>query len=195
MRAERKVSENEITAHLVAVRDGGRAEIDALFSIVYDRLHRLARLRVGRAAGRTLDATALVHEVFLRFVDGAHTNFQDRQHFFATAARAMRQIVLDHARKHAARKRGGDAFLVTLHDVHAGRALSLDDLLIVDRALTRLADSSPRLVTVVELCFFAGMTTEEAGDVLGLSARTVKREWQKARLLLRTLLGGPGDDP
>lgn len=180
----------DITAHLVALRNGGRAEVDALFSLVYERLRRLARMRVGPGGGRTLDATALVHEAFLRFVDSSRTDYRDRQHFFATAARAMRQIVVDHARRRAAGKRGGGAVVVTLHDEHTGRSLSLDDVLVVDEALARLNDTSPRLVSVIELCFFAGMTTEEAGQALGTSARTVKREWQKARLLLATLLGG-----
>lgn len=178
----------DITACLLALRSGGRAEMDALFSLVYDRLHTLARARLRGARGHTLDATALVHEVFLRFVDASRTDFNDRLHFFATSARAMRQIVVDHARRRIAAKRGGGVTMATLGDAAAPGHVSLEDVVAVDEALTELASSSPRLVTVVELCFFSGMTTEEAGEALGISARTVKREWQKARMLLLALL-------
>lgn len=180
----------DITACLLALRAGGRAEMDALFSLVYDRLHALARARLRGGHGRTLDATALVHEVFLRFVDGTRTDFNDRHHFFATAARAMRQIVVDHARRRLASKRGGGVTLVTLDEATAPGQVGIEDVLTVDRALSELAETSPRLVSVVELCFFSGMTTEEAAEALGISARTVKREWQKARMLLRALLEG-----
>ncbi|MBP7777140.1 MAG: sigma-70 family RNA polymerase sigma factor [Acidobacteria bacterium] len=185
----------DITACLLALKAGGRAEVDALFSAVYDRLHRLARARLRGARGHTLDATALVHEVFLRFVDAPRTDFHDRQHFFATAARAMRQIVVSHARRRIAAKRGGGVTVVSLYDEAAPATVSLEDVLTVDRALSQLAAASPRLVTIVELCFFSGMTTDEAGEALGLSARTVKREWQKARILLMALLQSPQRGP
>jgi RNA polymerase sigma factor (TIGR02999 family) len=178
----------DITACLLALRAGGRAEMDALFSLVYDRLRALARARLRGARGHTLDATALVHEVFLRFVDASGTDFNDRQHFFAASARAMRQIVVDHARRKIAAKRGGGVTMATLDEAASPGHVSLEDVLAVDEALTELAVTSPRLVTVVELCFFSGMTTEEAGEALGISARTVKREWRKARMLLMALL-------
>ncbi len=181
----------DITALLHALKGGGRAEMDALFTLVYDRLHTLARARMRGGRDHTLDATALVHEVFLRFVDASRTNFEDRHHFYATAARAMRQIVVDHARRRLAAKRGGDVTLVTLDDVPSPRQFCLDDVLTVDGALTALAGSSPRLVTIVESCFFSGMTTEEAAEALDISSRTVKREWQKAKLLLMALLRDP----
>jgi RNA polymerase sigma factor (TIGR02999 family) len=175
----------DITAHLVAARDGGRPAFDALFGVVYERLRLLARTR---RSGAPIDATELVHEAYLKFVDSTRTDWNDRQHFFAVAARAMRQIVVDHARRRGAAKRGGGGVLTSLDERHGAVTTSAEDVLAVDQALDRLAESSPRLVQVVEACFFLGMTTEEAGDLLGLSARTVKREWQKARMMLGVLL-------
>ncbi len=178
----------DITQCLLALRHGGRAEVDALFSLVYDRLRVMARSRLQASPGQTLDATALVHEAFLRFVDATRLDFNDRQHFFAVAARAMRQIVVDHARRRLAAKRGSGLAHTTDIEGHAIGGPRLDEVLAIDEALTRLADTSPRLVEVVELCFFAGLTTDEAGEALGVSGRTVKREWQKARMLLRAFL-------
>jgi len=178
----------DITQCLLAMRHGGRAEVDALFSLVYDRLRVMARSRLRASPGQTLDATALVHEAFLRFVDATRLDFNDRQHFFAVAARAMRQIVVDHARRRLAAKRGGGLAHTTDIEGHAIQGLRLDEVLAIDEALTRLAGTSPRLVEVVELCFFAGLTTDEAGEALGVSGRTVKREWQKARMLLQAYL-------
>jgi RNA polymerase sigma factor (TIGR02999 family) len=184
------VPPDDITAHLVAVRDGGRAAIDALFPLVYDRLHQLAR---ARAAGAPIDATELVHEAYLRFVDASRATYNDRQHFFAVAARAMRQIVVDHVRRQGAAKRGAGFRLTTLGDKAAAGEAAVDTVLAVHEALEALAAASPRLVQVVEACYFLGLTTDEAGETLGLSARTVKREWQKAKLLLGALLAGAPD--
>ena len=175
----------DVTLHLLAARDGGRPEFDALFAVVYDRLKALAR---ARRSGAAIDATELVHEAYLKFVDSTQTNWNDRQHFFAVAARAMRQIVVDHARRVGAAKRGGGAVLTSLGDHHGAVEVSAEQVIAVHQALERLGDASPRLVQVVESCYFLGLTTEEAGESLGLSARTVKREWQKAKMLLGVLL-------
>ena len=183
------VPPDDITAHLVAVRDGGQTALDALFPLVYDRLHQLAR---ARAAGTPVDATELVHEAYLRFVDASRATYNDRQHFFAVAARAMRQIVVDHVRRRGAAKRGAGFRLTTLGDKAAAAEAAADTVLAVHEALDALAATSPRLVQVVEACYFLGLTTEEAGETLGLSARTVKREWQKARMLLGALLAPSG---
>jgi RNA polymerase sigma factor (TIGR02999 family) len=183
-------SPGDITRRLLALRHGGRAEMDALFSLVYDRLRHMAQRRLRASPGQTLDATALVHEAFLRFVDVTRLDFNDRQHFFAVAARAMRQIVVDHARRRMAAKRGGGLVHAADAERQAIKEPRLDDVLAIDEALTRLAYTSPRLVEIVELCFFAGLTTDEAGEALGVSGRTVKREWQKARMLLLALLRG-----
>lgn len=182
------VDPGDITQCLLALRHGGRAEMDALFSLVYDRLRAIARGRLRASPGQTLDATALVHEAFLRFVDSTRLDFHDRQHFFAVAGRAMRQIIVDHARRRLAAKRGGGPVSATDPDHHAALGTTPEDVLAIDEALGRLADTSLRLVEVVELCFFAGMTTDEAGEALGVSGRTIKREWQKARMLLQALL-------
>ncbi len=187
-RPTHEAPDGDITAHLVAVREGGRPAFDALFDLVYERLRVLAR---ARRSGPRLDATELVHEAYLKFVDSTRTNWNDRQHFFAVAARAMRQIVVDHARRREAAKRGGSASPTALDDHHGAVAVSAEDVLAVDQALEQLSETSPRLVQVVEACFFLGMTTDEAGELLGLSARTVKREWQKAKMLLGVMLGPP----
>jgi RNA polymerase sigma factor (TIGR02999 family) len=178
----------DITRLLIDAREGGRPEMDALFAVVYDRLKILARQRVRGGDALSLGATALVHEAYLRFVDASQADWRDRQHFFAAAAKVMRHIVIDHARRHRALKRGAGAAIKTIAPDDAVVEIRLDELLVIDEALDRLAATSPRLVQVVELCFFAGFTTEEAGDTLGVTARTVKREWQKARVLLQALL-------
>lgn len=178
----------DVTEHLLAARAGDRAAFDSLFEVVYDRLRSLAR---ARASGARLAATELVHEAYLKFVDASRATWNDRQHFFAVAARAMRQIVVDHLRRQGAAKRGGGLALTSLGDHHGAIEVPADQVLAVDEALARLGDTSPRLVQVVEACFFMGLTTEEAGDALGLSARTVKREWQKAKMLLGVILAPP----
>jgi RNA polymerase sigma factor (TIGR02999 family) len=178
----------DITRLLIDARGGGRPEMDALFTAVYERLKTLAEQRVRGRGAASLDATALVHEAYLRFVDASRADYRDRQHFFAAAAKVMRHIVIDHARRHRALKRGAGAAVKTLAPDDAVVEVRLDELLVIDAALDRLAATSPRLVAVVELCFFAGLTTEEAGEALGVTGRTVKREWQKARLLLQALL-------
>jgi len=175
----------DITQLLARVRAGHPADVEALYHLVYDRLKQLARQRLRGASTPTLDVTALVHEVYLRLADASGLEWQDRQHFFATAARAMRQIIVDHARRRRASKRGGQWVATTLGDQHgAAHGIALDQVLAIDQALERLGAVSPRMVRVVELCFFAGLTTEEAAAALGVTSRTVKREWQKARMLL-----------
>jgi RNA polymerase sigma factor (TIGR02999 family) len=182
------IEAGDITRLLIGARSGGRPELDALFAAVYERLKTLARQRVRGGASPSLDATALVHEAYLRFVDASRADWRDRQHFFAAAAKVMRHIVIDHARRHSAQKRGAGAAIRTIAPDDVVIEVRLDELLVIDAALERLAATSPRLVQVVELCFFAGLTTEEAGETLGVTGRTVKREWQKARLLLQALL-------
>jgi RNA polymerase sigma factor (TIGR02999 family) len=182
------IEAGDITRLLIDARGGGRPEMDALFAAVYERLKVLAAQRVRGRGGVSLDATALVHEAYLRFVDASRADWRDRQHFFAAAGKVMRHIVIDHARRHRALKRGAGAAVKTIAPDDAAVEVRLDELLLIDAALERLAAASPRLVQVVELCFFAGLTTEEAGEALGVTGRTVKREWQKARLLLQALL-------
>jgi RNA polymerase sigma factor (TIGR02999 family) len=171
-----------ITQLLLDAREGGEQALERLFPIVYDRLHQIAHAHLGRhGEGSTVSTTALVHEAYLKFVDAQRVEWQDRNHFFSLASRAMRQILIDYARKHRASRRGGDLHRVDLDDVQIAVIDRADTLVALDEALTRLAGFSPRMAQVVELKFFGGLTEEEAAQVLGVTDRTVRREWIKAR--------------
>ena len=181
-----KPTPGDVTRLLHAVGDGDTAAFDRLMPLVYDELRRLARYVLrGERAGHTLDTTGLVHEAYLKLAGQAQVDWHGRAHFFSIAARAMRQILVDHARRRQAQKRGGERERVTLSD---GDALALDvdwaELLDLDAALHRLADLDERLHTVVEFRFFGGMTEEEVAGVLDVSKRTVQRDWRKARAWL-----------
>lgn len=185
----------EITRYLQAARDGGEAARDALFSAVYAQLRRMARRRAPHRASPSLDATGLVHEAYLRLAGGS-MDWRDREHFFAAAARAMRHIVIDRLRRRRALKRGAGAAVDSLSEPQMAIDPRIEEVLAIDDLLTRLGDVDPRLVRIVELCVFAGLTSDEAGDVLGISGRTVKREWRKARALLQALAAAaPGERP
>jgi RNA polymerase sigma factor (TIGR02999 family) len=171
-----------ITQLLLDAREGGAAALDRLFPIVYERLRDIAHAHLGRdGTGRTVSTTALVHEAYLKLVDAERVQWQDRNHFFSLASRAMRQILIDYARRHSASRRGGELHRVDLDDVQIAVVERAATLLALDEALTRLAAFSPRLAQVVELRFFGGLTEEEAAKVLGVTDRTVRREWIKAR--------------
>ena len=168
---------------------GGRA-VDRLLPLVYEELRAIAasRMRAERA-GHTLSATALVHEAYLKLVDQRRADWKNRAHFFAVAARAMRRILLDYAIARQAEKRGGGEAIVTLHDDHPDEASSLDDIVAVDEALTRLAALDERQARVVELRFFAGLGMEEIAEALGVSLATANRDWRVARAFLTAELG------
>jgi RNA polymerase sigma factor (TIGR02999 family) len=179
---------------LTDARCGGRETLDAIFPLVYQELHALARRQLGRfRPGATLNTTALVHEAYLKLVDGRRATFHDRKHFFTVAALAMRQIVVDHARRRAAGKRGGGAAHTLLDEVD-GSAVPVDGqataLLALDAALTRLGGLDDRLVRVVELRFFGGLSVEEVAEVLEISTATVKRDTRAARAFLAREVGG-----
>ena len=175
----------EITERLVALRDGDAAALNHLVPLVYDRLRALAHARLaGRPPGASLDTTALVHEAYLKLVDQSRAEYRDRSHFFAVAATAMRQIVVDRARRRGAAKRGGELRLASLGTDAPGVAARAEEILAVHEALDRLASIDDRLVKMVELRFFAGLSIEEAAEVLGIDARTVNRDWRVARALL-----------
>ena len=178
------VGEDEITRQLLAARDGGRGAFDRLFELVYPHLRALAHREIhGRPPTPTLGTTVLVHEAYLKLVDQSQANWQDRGHFFAVAARALRHIVVDHVRRQRAAKRGGEQPLPLEHEPPADGPVT-EDVVAIDEALQQLEGVSPRLVQVVELCFFAGLSVPEAAQALEISERTVKRDWRKAKALL-----------
>ena len=172
---------NETTQMLRAVAAGDRSSADQLLSIVYDELRALAgRYFRGEPKDHTLQPTALVHEVFVRMVDGTPVQWNDRAHFFALAATAMRRTLADHARKRGAVKRGGDWQRVMLDDVAPPPAERQIDVVALDQALSRLAQFDERKHRVVEMRFFAGLTVDEVASVMGVSKTTVETDWRGA---------------
>ena len=176
-----------------------------LFTLVYAELRRIASREMRREQpGRTLQTTALVHEAYLRLLKDASLSFESRAHFLGIAARAMREILIEHARGRGARKRGGGAVRLTLDDVTAPVAAPSIDVLALDEALQRLARLDERHARVVELRYFGGLSVEETAAALDLSPATVKRAWTLARAWLYRELAGepatnqaprmPGDD-
>ena len=158
---------------------------EILFSAVYEELKRIARhqLHVTRA-DVTLCTTELVHEVFLKFEGQRDIGWSGRAHFFGAASRAMRQVLVDFARHRRARKRGGDWQIVSLRDADAAAEIEIESILELDEALARLETANSRLARIVELRFFAGLPESEIADLLGVSRRTVERDWLKARMFL-----------
>jgi len=186
--------DGSVTDALLAIRDGERSGVGRLFAIVYDELGRVARRQLGPGARQTLDTTSLIHEAYLRMVDQTRVTFADRAQFFAYASRAMRSILVDHARRRCAEKRGGGVRPLPLEESIAGVAYHTDLLLAVDEALDRLDALEPRLRQVVECRYFGGMSEEDTATALGISPRTVRRDWRKARAWLYDELadGTPG---
>lgn len=179
----------DITQLLQAAREGQGPALDRVFAQVYPALRALAAGRLaGQPGERTLSATALVHEAYLKLVDAAALQLRDRQHFFACAARAMRQILVDHARARGAVKRGGPLDPLTLSAAEPAAAPDAD-LLDVDAALDRLDAIDPALRELVELRLFAGLTLPELAAGSGRSLRSVNRDWQRARALLLAQIG------
>jgi RNA polymerase sigma factor (TIGR02999 family) len=164
--------------------------MDRIFALVYRELRVLAHRQLGRGrTSETLSTTALVHEVYLKLAHNRGAAPNDRGHFFAVAARAMRQIVVDYARRRGAEKRGGGVRPEVLDDERMGFAAQVEEVLAVDTALTRLEALDARLGRLVELRFFAGLSVEETAEALSTSERTVKRDWRKARAFLARELG------
>ena len=181
---------SELTVLFDAVSVGERGAIDRLLALMYDELHRLAHRRL-KATERdlALETTGLVHESYLRFLSAGRLRVTDRAHFLAYAARVMRSIIVDFARKHRAERRGGSALRVTLNTNVANESCASEEQIIrVNDALEELAQTDPRLVQVVDLRYFGGLSEGEIAEVLELTERTVRRDWQKARLLLRAAL-------
>jgi RNA polymerase sigma factor (TIGR02999 family) len=177
----------EITQLLAEARDGQPARLAAVFDALYPELHRIA---VARAGGReqTLTPTVLVHELYVRLSTGGLPVLADRQHFFAAAAKAIRWMLVDHARRTTAEKRGGHLITVPLHDDIASNVPVDTHILALQEGLDALEQVSPTQRQVVELRYFAGLGFAEIAELRGCSERTVKREWARARAFLHHLL-------
>ncbi len=186
----------EVTRLLAEFGRGEKDAINRLMPLVYDELHRLAKLYFRRERGEhTLQPTALVHEAYLRLVD-QHAPMESRGHFMALAATQMRRILLDYARKHRAARRGGQQQRVLLEDTMVvAPAQTPLDMIALDRALDRLAALDPEQARLVELRYFGGLSVEQTAVVMGISPASVKRSWHSARAWLhRELTGGNVDD-
>jgi RNA polymerase sigma factor (TIGR02999 family) len=183
------IADPDTTQLLRDSRHGNRDAFDQLFSRVYDELRQIARQRLLRhRPGDTLSTTALVHEAYLKLVDQTNAGANDRAHFLALASRAMRFVLVDHARAQRAQKRGGGVVAVPLDAVQVAADEPPADLLALDDALERLSRFSERQSQLVEYRFFGGLSYEEIAEVTGLSVRTVKREWARARTWLYTYM-------
>lgn len=176
---------NDITLMLDAVNRGESQAAEKLLPLVYDELRRLAAVRMAREdAGHTLQPTALVHEAWVRLVEGRAQAWQNRGHFFAAASEAMRRILIDRARRKSQLKRGGRQERVNIEDMDIAEALPDDKLLLVDEALEQLKAEDPEVAQVVALKFFGGLTNEEIVEITGTSDRTVRRQWEFAKAWL-----------
>lgn len=172
----------EITDALLAYGAGDEAARDRLVSLSYPELRRIASYQLFKGSlGATLNTTGLVHEAYLKLVDHSRASYDDRTHFYAVMAQAMRQIIVDHARRRMADKRGGGVESVELDEVRTGVDSDLEWMLGLDRALTELREVDERMVQVVECRFFCGYTELETAEVMGISERSVQRIWRRAR--------------
>jgi RNA polymerase sigma factor (TIGR02999 family) len=191
-RVEAVVSDRgDVTQLLQAYREGDREAFDRLVPLVYDDLRRIARRHLGRGRrSETLNTTGLVHEAYLKLVDQTRAHYEDRGHFLAVSAVAMRQVIISHARRHLAAKRGGGNRPVTLEEERIAVDRQAEQLVAVDDALNRLAQHNERLARAVECRFFAGLSEEETAQALGVSLRTAQRDWMRARAWLKEELRG-----
>jgi RNA polymerase sigma factor (TIGR02999 family) len=179
-------SPSNVTQMLHDWSDGDREALDKLIPIVYTELRRQAARYLRRErSGHTLQTTALIHEAYLRLIDQKDVRWQNRAHFFAISAQLMRRILVDHARSRQAAKRGGSDIKLPLEETMIASEGSEVDLVALDEALERLAAIDPQQGRVVELRFFSGLSVEETAEVLGVSTRTVKRDWNVAKAWLR----------
>jgi RNA polymerase sigma factor (TIGR02999 family) len=184
-------SPGDVTRILLEVRSRGQEAYDPLVPLVYRELRRIAAAHLRReASDHSLQPTALVHEAYLRLVDITQVQWQNRAHFFSVGSTLMRRILVEHARANKAAKRGGNEQTVCFDDALFPAPSRSVEVLALDDALTQLALMDERQAKIVEMRFFAGMTEEEAGEVLGISTRTVKRDWRMARAWLYKELSG-----
>jgi len=182
-------SPKSITELLIEWRDGDETALNDLMPLVYEEMRRLARYYMRRERpGHTLQTAALVNEAYIRLVDHRSMRWQNRAHFYAVAAQAMRRILIDHARSRRYAKRGGGAQMVQLDEAAGVFQKQAEDLIALDDALSDLAALDPRKGQIVEMRYFGGMSVEETATVLGVSAVTVMREWSTAKAwLLRAI--------
>jgi RNA polymerase sigma factor (TIGR02999 family) len=191
-----RAAQGAVTRALAKAGGGDQEGFDELFPLVYAELRRIAAREMRHEKpGRTLQTTALVHEAYLRLLKDASLSFENRAHFLGIAARAMREILIEHARARSARKRGGGAVRLTLDDLVAPVASPSVDVLALDEALERLARLDERHARVVELRYFGGLSVEETAAALELSPATVKRAWTLARAWLFRELSGTSLSP
>jgi RNA polymerase sigma factor (TIGR02999 family) len=185
----------DVTQILGELRRGNREAEERLIPLVYDELRRIAAMHLRRESPQhTLQPTALVHEAYLRLIRIEQIDWQGRSHFFAVSATLMRRILVDHARAQQAKKRGDGKAILSLNEALLPAPSRAPEVLALDEALNRLALLDERQAKVVEMRFFAGMTEEEAGSALGVSARTVKRDWRLAKAWLYKELRGDSMD-
>ena len=179
-------ADGRVTKALEEALSGDGSAVERVFPIVYDELRALARSRLAsERSDHTLHATALVNEAFLRMVEQRNVNWKGRSHFFAIAARAMRRILVDHARRRARAKRGGNAARITLDSAMLSELPDVnEDLIALEDALEKLTSIHERSAKVVEMRFFGGMQNDEIADVLNVSERTVRTDWSFARAFL-----------
>jgi RNA polymerase sigma factor (TIGR02999 family) len=182
---------NDVTQILSRIESGDPTAAEQLLPLVYDELRKLAAQRLTQEKpGQTLQATALVHEAYLRLVDGKQAqNWNSRGHFFAAAAEAMRRILVDNARRKKSAKVGGQLDRVELNDAHLVASDRDVDLIALDEALEKLAALEPRKAQLVKLRFFAGLSVEQAAEALGISASTAGADWAYAKSWLKVCIG------
>lgn len=183
------MSPQEVTQLLADWGKGDRSALDKLFPLVHAELRRIAQHQMNQErAGHTLQATALVNEAYLKLVGQQELKWQNRAHFFAVCAQVMRHILIDHARAHARDKRGGGAIQVSLNDVAALAEDQASYFLALDEALRLLESLDPQKGKIVELRYFGGLSIEETAEVLNISPRTVRREWQRSKAWLYRMI-------
>lgn len=176
---------SNVTQLLVELRQGKRRAADQLWTEVYEELHQIAHRQLRRRRpGQTLGATDLVHEAYLKLIDQQRVEWQDRLHFFAVAATAMRHILIDYARRQQRLKRGGDKQRVTLDEMLIPTGERADIFLALDEAIRQLSEHDERMGKIVEYRFFAGLREKEIAELFDVSPRTIRRDWRKARAWL-----------
>lgn len=185
-------AENPITQYLAEAKEGSSEAYGKVFPLVYDDLKKIAHQRLfGHKTGDTLNTTALVHESYLKLVDGTDPDWKDRAHFFAVASRAMRFILVDYIRSKTALKRGGDSSDESLSNVNLAVEERIEDFITLNTAVEKLLEWNERLGKLVEYRFFGGMTYQEISEITGYSEPTLKRDWARARMWLYNSMKDP----